>query len=155
MKFVKTANGKTKVTMSRKEWETIGRIAGWGKLSPSDYEAEFLQNQLILHPQRTLNYIYDKYTGNYLALFKKMDWEKILNNIKKDQVNVDVLKRIHGGVPSEERGKLVDLWINLLMQNTYYVREVPSDLVEMIQKRPEGDYLMGKSQALQEKTIEK
>ena len=29
MKLVKASNGKTKITLSKKEWEQIGKTAGW------------------------------------------------------------------------------------------------------------------------------
>ena len=32
MKLVKTANGKTAVKMSQKEWEDLGKKAGWMKV---------------------------------------------------------------------------------------------------------------------------
>ena len=43
MKLVKTANGKTTVKMSRKEWEDMGKKAGWMKqagLLPMEIRAQ-------------------------------------------------------------------------------------------------------------------
>jgi len=36
MKLVKTANGKTTVKMSRKEWEDLGKKAGWMKVKAEE-----------------------------------------------------------------------------------------------------------------------
>lgn len=32
MKVIKTANGKNKIKIGKREWETIGRFAGWGDM---------------------------------------------------------------------------------------------------------------------------
>jgi hypothetical protein len=45
MKIIKTANGKSKVRMSKEEWKTIGKKAGWnpnGVLSQEESKAMFL-----------------------------------------------------------------------------------------------------------------
>jgi hypothetical protein len=36
MRLIKASNGKTRVTLSKKEWKEIGRTAGWMKIAQSD-----------------------------------------------------------------------------------------------------------------------
>lgn len=36
MKIIKTASGKRKIKLSRKEWQDIGRKAGWMKVAKDD-----------------------------------------------------------------------------------------------------------------------
>ena len=38
MKLVKTANGKQTIKMSKKEWQSIGKKAGWMKISRFDHK---------------------------------------------------------------------------------------------------------------------
>ena len=39
MKIVKTASGKKTIKMSKKEWQSIGRTAGWsGSIGPGEYD---------------------------------------------------------------------------------------------------------------------
>jgi len=42
MKFIKTASGKQSLKMSRKEWENIGKKAGW--IKKADMELELQKN---------------------------------------------------------------------------------------------------------------
>ena len=38
MKLVKTASGKIKIKMSKSEWKSIGKKAGWSALDEADFE---------------------------------------------------------------------------------------------------------------------
>ena len=38
MKIVKASNGKTRITLSKKEWKEIGKTAGWDKLTKTAFE---------------------------------------------------------------------------------------------------------------------
>ena len=40
MKITKTASGKTKIKMSKKEWTNIGKKAGWMKIAEHVYKSE-------------------------------------------------------------------------------------------------------------------
>jgi len=51
VKLVKTANGKSQVKMSRKEWEAIGKKAGWIKeaqLQMGGYDNNLLEVEMVL-----------------------------------------------------------------------------------------------------------
>lgn len=42
MKIIKTASGKKRIKISKKEWESIGKTAGWRGFSPStSFQEEF------------------------------------------------------------------------------------------------------------------
>ena len=38
MKIVKASNGKTRITLSKKEWKEIGKTAGWNKSIKTAFE---------------------------------------------------------------------------------------------------------------------
>ena len=42
MQLVKTANGKNKIKMSKKEWSDLGKKAGWDDRPPSDSWSNFV-----------------------------------------------------------------------------------------------------------------
>ena len=43
MKLVKTASGKKKITLSKSEWENIGKQAGWVKEASTDQDIDDLR----------------------------------------------------------------------------------------------------------------
>ena len=59
MKLIKTASGKKQIKMSRKEWETIGKTAGWMKeaATPPSQIATVAITRLITGLQSALNEI--------------------------------------------------------------------------------------------------
>jgi hypothetical protein len=46
MRLIKASNGKTKISLSKKEWEQIGRTAGWmTKKSSYDPDASYIASE--------------------------------------------------------------------------------------------------------------
>ena len=76
MKFIKTASGKKRIKMSRKEWESIGKKAGWMKESAA-----------VRCPKcgKWRIYDYDENTREY-------DWEYYDETDPEDKEQIDGIK---------------------------------------------------------------
>ena len=63
MKLIKTASGKQRIKISKSEWESIGRTAGWMKeaqLTPNQWQN---QQQQINNRVRTMIQTFNRVTG--------------------------------------------------------------------------------------------
>ena len=97
MKIIKTANGQ-KIKMSKKEWQSIGKKAGWMKKAQGYYEVELgeLDKQLgeELGKNNTLAYLVETGKSFTPRIYKIVDemidfHEKlasILKSLKEDSI---------------------------------------------------------------------
>ena len=68
MKLIKTASGKKQIKMSRKEWESIGKKAGWDDSYPE------LANYT---PKQKAFYLDKRYRGKDGTMYNYMELEKM------------------------------------------------------------------------------
>ena len=105
MKFIKTASGKKTIKISKKEWQAIGKTAGWTK------EAQTLGDILDHKSNR------DEALGNYFSsermlysAFKNMDTEKHIKILRLWTYYADVIM---------DEKLLSDGWIKLKNEYLY------------------------------------
>ena len=70
MKIVKASNGKTRITLSKKEWQEIGKTAGWMDdiMEEEGYDEEehfFSNSDSLMFMGKKLEYGYDEYNGRW------------------------------------------------------------------------------------------
>ena len=63
MKITKTASGKSKVKMSKKEWQDIGKKAGWKEDFVPTHNVDLFKNPELLPPH--IQGILDKFSTKY------------------------------------------------------------------------------------------
>ena len=79
MKLIKTASGKKTIKISKKEWESIGREAGWTKISENVNPINGKSKQ------SARNYIYRLVGDLTKGFFKDEDW----SNVRKIWTTLD------------------------------------------------------------------
>lgn len=106
MKLIKTASGKQQIKMSREEWESIGKTAGWDKEEvPSSFLSKHEQKALeALREQDALN---RKYIDRIYQEIDRAGGEQVVFNdenyarfeelvAKSESVNENLTQIING-----------------------------------------------------------
>lgn len=89
MKLVKSANGKKKLIMSRTEWESMGRKAGWGDVFKGLVSPIVDPLKKALEPEATNPYIErDELDSGQFTLDTHYNEQKIIET-KANEINID------------------------------------------------------------------
>ena len=90
MKIIKTANGKSKVKMSQKEWQSIGKTAGWDKADDNSFApAELYMDEDLNFAVTRLSAATD--TAREVAIEEGSNFDQIKSAYERNGVTAEVI----------------------------------------------------------------
>ena len=143
MKLIKTANGKKKVKMSRKEWQSIGKKAGWDDTGEGEHDVSDVPRTILLYGRSGVGKSYFakqlaemyKLQLNNVRLEERYARDTIINTIASSSGTVfllDEVDRFSEILPIISNISNLEANNNFIVMTTNYIEDIDTALIEKI-----------------------